>query len=79
MLKHEGMEPVEVNRIRVGGVAGDPSCCGRGIDVDPGHRPHGDLRSRRGGGNSSMFGKTASLCGVVILASGCLLSPRGHS
>jgi hypothetical protein len=24
-----------------------------------------------------MFGKTASLCGIVILASDCLLSPRG--
>jgi hypothetical protein len=61
-------------------VAGDPSRWVGGIDGDQGHRPQGGLRSRREGGNSPMFGKTASLYGVVRLASSWPAAPpRGHS
>jgi hypothetical protein len=66
-------------RTRVGGVAGDPSRWVGGIDGDRGHRPHGGLRSCGGGGNSPMFGKTASFMELSDWLRVGLLPPREHS
>lgn len=67
---------VSASQTRVSGVAGGPSFWS-GAPTCIRVTGHRRLRSRRGGGNSTMFGKTASLYGVIRSASARLLPPKG--
>ena len=69
---------VSASQTRVSGVAGGPSFWS-GAPTYIRVTGHRRLRSRRGGGNSTMFAKTASLMELSDQLRGGLLPPRGHS